>query len=277
MAKRKKAKKGLETRKNEDRYYTDDPAKMQGKYTAADVFKKWTEDFVDNDTGEVVSIERKELLISRGVLIEGDIFAQIQFYLQSGDIEGVEVSNQKRKAFLLAESGYLIPWAVKARIKGKNRPFLLYAPSINGALEIAKDYIELNFSGEFSFVSAKTFDSCIFLKTEIPEAPAGTDGETEGEPVECGFYKIEIEVKADDMSCTSTFVLQVKDIDAAMVYIKEWITERLKKEHKRRNKGNDEGFTPEFTTALKSGTQIPCYRFIEREFSKAYSTAETTA
>lgn len=277
MAKRKKAKKGLETRKNEDRYYTDDPAKMQGKYTAADVFKKWTEDFVDDDTGEVVSIERKELLISRGILIEGDIFAQIQFYLQSGDIEGVEVSNQKRQAFLLAESGYLIPWCVKARVKGKNRPFLLYAPSINGALEVAKDYIELNFSGGFSFVSAKTFDSCIFLKTEIPEAPADAEGETAGEPVECGFYKIEIEVKAEDGSYTPTFVLQVKDIDSAMVYIKEWITERLKKEHKRRNKGNDEGFTPEFTTALKSGTQIPCYRFIEREFSKAYSTAETTA
>ena len=272
MAKKRKEKKEIHTRKNEERFFTSDPAEMRGKYTAGDVFKKWVEDFVDESTGEATSIERKQLLISRGVLIEGDTFANIQFYLQSGEIEGVEVSNQKRQAFLFEENGYLTPWCVKARVKGKNRPFLLYAPSIDTALEIVKDYIELNFSGGFGILSAKTFDSCIFLKTPVPEV---AEGEAEAEPVECGFYRIEIEVRKDDGSSTHTFVLQVKDIDSAMIYIKEWITEQLRKEHKKRNKGNDEDFTPEFTTVLKSGATIPCYRFIEREFSKAYTTADS--
>ena len=39
---------------------------------AARVLKSWVEDFVDEDTGEVVSIERNEVIIDREVVIEED-------------------------------------------------------------------------------------------------------------------------------------------------------------------------------------------------------------
>ena len=39
--------------------------KLVGKKLAARVFKSWTEDFVDEDTGEVVSIERNEVILDR--------------------------------------------------------------------------------------------------------------------------------------------------------------------------------------------------------------------
>ncbi|MFT5820115.1 MAG: DNA-directed RNA polymerase subunit beta [Crocinitomix sp.] len=44
--------------------------KVMGRKLAARVLKTWVEDFVDEDTGEVVSIERNEVLLDREVLLE---------------------------------------------------------------------------------------------------------------------------------------------------------------------------------------------------------------
>ena len=41
-----------------------------GRKLAARVLKKWTEDFVDEDTGELVSIERNEIILDRDVVID---------------------------------------------------------------------------------------------------------------------------------------------------------------------------------------------------------------
>jgi DNA-directed RNA polymerase subunit beta len=45
---------------------------------AARVLKSWVEDFVDEDTGEVVSIERNEVLIDRETIIEEEHIAMIE-------------------------------------------------------------------------------------------------------------------------------------------------------------------------------------------------------
>ncbi len=44
--------------------------KAIGRKLAARVLRKWTEDFVDEDTGEVVSIERNEIILERDVFID---------------------------------------------------------------------------------------------------------------------------------------------------------------------------------------------------------------
>jgi DNA-directed RNA polymerase subunit beta len=41
-----------------------------GRKLAARVLKKWTEDFVDEDTGEVVTIERNEIILERDVVLD---------------------------------------------------------------------------------------------------------------------------------------------------------------------------------------------------------------
>jgi len=46
--------------------------KAVGRTLAARVLKSWVEDFVDEDTGEVVSIERNEVLLDRETIIEAD-------------------------------------------------------------------------------------------------------------------------------------------------------------------------------------------------------------
>jgi len=44
--------------------------RVVGKRLAANVVRKWIEDFVDEDTGEVVSIERTDIIIERETIIE---------------------------------------------------------------------------------------------------------------------------------------------------------------------------------------------------------------
>ncbi|MDG1346271.1 MAG: DNA-directed RNA polymerase subunit beta, partial [Crocinitomicaceae bacterium] len=46
--------------------------KVVGRKLAARVLKTWVEDFVDEDTGEVVSIERNEVLLDREIAIEAE-------------------------------------------------------------------------------------------------------------------------------------------------------------------------------------------------------------
>ena len=55
--------------------------KAVGRTLAARVLRTWNEDFVDEDTGEVVSIERNEVIIDRDTVIEED---NIQEILESG-------------------------------------------------------------------------------------------------------------------------------------------------------------------------------------------------
>ncbi|MGB0880870.1 MAG: DNA-directed RNA polymerase subunit beta, partial [Polaribacter sp.] len=51
--------------------------KVLGRKLAARVLKTWHEDFVDEDTGEVVSIERNEIIFDRDTIIEKEHIEQI--------------------------------------------------------------------------------------------------------------------------------------------------------------------------------------------------------
>ena len=51
--------------------------KVLGRKLAARVLKTWHEDFVDEDTGEVVSIERNEIIFDRDTVIEKDYIDEI--------------------------------------------------------------------------------------------------------------------------------------------------------------------------------------------------------
>jgi len=51
--------------------------KILGRKLAARVLKTWIEDFVDEDTGEVVSIERNEVIIDRETILEKEHIEQI--------------------------------------------------------------------------------------------------------------------------------------------------------------------------------------------------------
>lgn len=50
---------------------------LDGRKLAARVLRSWIEDFVDEDTGEVVSIERNEVILERDTILNEDNIAQI--------------------------------------------------------------------------------------------------------------------------------------------------------------------------------------------------------
>ena len=74
---------------------TSNLSEMKDKYLAETLYRKWPENFVDESTGELVNIERKEIIFARGTLLDSNALEEINFFLQSGDITEVRVSNIK--------------------------------------------------------------------------------------------------------------------------------------------------------------------------------------
>lgn len=74
---------------------TSKPEEMYNKYLAEKVVKSWNEDFVDEDTGEPVTIERTEILFDRGTYIDDDMLQKIMFSIQAEEIQTVKVVDTK--------------------------------------------------------------------------------------------------------------------------------------------------------------------------------------
>lgn len=271
-----------ETRKTEQRYVTSDPKKMLNMYLAKRVLKTWTEDFVDESTGEVVSIERNEVLFERGTLIDQDTLAQIRFSMEADGIKEVEVSNQKRIAFE-NENKCLYPYIAQAQIDDKKYKFLLYATGLENVIVILKDYIELNYQSGFTLTMAKEFDSCIILTDNLKERKIDSvseeyldetdsnDTEEESKPNEKKFYQIETKVTFDDEEeRTQTFVVHTFNVDRAMMLISHWLKNKEEEYEKHAKEKGYEYEKKDIHVSIESVKPIPVGRFIPREFSMAY-------
>ncbi|MDR2585715.1 MAG: DNA-directed RNA polymerase subunit beta, partial [Prevotellaceae bacterium] len=66
---------------NEEKVNQENLPKLIGRKLAARVLKSWIEDFVDEDTGEVVSIERNEIVVDRETILDE---ANLELILESG-------------------------------------------------------------------------------------------------------------------------------------------------------------------------------------------------
>ena len=168
----------IQTRKDEVRFKTSDIRRIIGKYLAANVLRTWNEDFVDDETGEVVTIERNEILFERGKYIDNDLATEINFYLQSNDVKEVEVSNQRRLAYENKRTS-LYPFKISATIGGKRHNFILQAQNIVKAYEVATDYIELNFTQPFDIVGIKLMDRVIILNDRLRKHVEAQEGANE--------------------------------------------------------------------------------------------------
>lgn len=281
-------KKQVVTRKNEERFQTSDLSLMAGKFTAEKLLRGWKEDFVDEDTGEVVSIERNEIVIDKGVLIDNEMLARINFHLQAGDIHSVVVSNQRRDAEELI-STQLYPYLAVAKIKDKSTKILLYASSVVMASEICKDFIELNFYGGFVFTQIKELPPCILLNDTLRERKVDTiggiarlprheddpfdyiekayellseDGEDQ-EAIDYKFYQIDVTIAVDDdgFSYPQSFIIKTKDVDKAMHVIQYYLNNEAQK-------NGDHG---EISIKLEGAKLFPANIFVDKDFSLAYS------
>jgi len=262
--------KQIDTRLNEVRLKTSNIREMLGKYLAFDVLKTWIEDFVDPDTTEVVTIERSEMLFKRGTLLDVDKITEIQFFQGTGDITEVEVSNQQRMAKMVYMGG-LAPWSVSIQSGKTKKRFLLYANCVQMAIDVIKDFVELNFDEPFFILNVRNFTDCIIIPDDELKDEDGNDLEDEELEVERKFYQIDVCVKTENGQYTQNFVIREKDVDSSMLKINEWLQTQMKERAEKRDQPEIEVFD----TAIEKAIAITCTATIEKEFSLAYVNAES--
>ena len=127
---------------------------MLEKWLAEPVLRKWTEDFVDESTGELVSVERTEPIITTGTYCSQDIVQLITFHLQAGDIETVKVLERpplnKRTDLLtmnyIVSVGSMLPQTEYIYVAGVQTP--------EEAAKVVTDYLKVysspNVVGDFT-------------------------------------------------------------------------------------------------------------------------------
>ncbi len=294
----------IETRKDEIRYKTLEPSKMLNKYICQRVLKKWTESFVDEDTGETVPVERTQVLYERGTLITQDVLQKIQFDIQSEDLKDpIEVSNQRRDGYELEQTA-LVPWTAKVAIGDRNVKFILYASHLENVLEILRDYIELNYQGGFAILEAKEFTRCIILTDKLSDKKMSgseldkeylkgnidfdtycetredlSDDDSEEAAKDEGkkFYQLDLTIKwhqeEDDDSgeYQAPFVVHTFDTERALLIINAYLTAREAKFKKEQEDKGESYRVKSFQLVIEKANPIPIGRYIPKEFSLAYS------
>lgn len=242
----------MKTKHEENIKTTSEISEMKGFYLAERLFRKWTEDFVDEDNGEVVTIERREIILEKGTLLDVNNLTEINFLLQSGDITEVSVSDQKRECKIHIR--YVSLWAVNIDLSGKGKNIYLYANSIDTAIKVASDYAEQAYKGYYSIKGAKEIGYGNLLTQEVEEE---TEDEDEKEDE---VYKIEIEITEKDEASKNIFILKACDAENAKSKVGSYITFLRVKEEKE----------VDFELKIISAKTIPCNYIIEPEFSKKY-------
>lgn len=158
-------------------FRTSDPKQMLGKYMPKHAVKTWIEDFIDEDTGETVSVERNQIVVERGYISQKKL-AEIQFAIQAGDIQDVEVSEEDVRDMTLYTPSYLTNFMVEIPLSyagsiTKNH-FAVRAKTIPQAIQIAAEFGQMyrGFEGFIRATRVVTIDADIVPDDHqcIPEA-----------------------------------------------------------------------------------------------------------
>lgn len=252
----------LNTRHAEQQMYATEIEDMRHKYITESAYKNFQEDFVDEDTGGVISIDRRELLFERGTYIDADMIARIRFSIAADELKGLHVSNQQRSAYEM-DSVSMNVWVSKVEINAKNHKFIFYANNISNAIDIIRDYVEQKFDGGFNIIECKEFVSSIVLEDNLKEKEDQDLGVKK-------FFQIDTVVTFEDCETSQTFVVHTTSIEKAMIIIEYHINER-EQECSDQNQYNGVKYLPrEFKIGIEKAAPIPITTFIPVLFSEAY-------
>ena len=298
----------IESRKTEIRYVTSDPKRMLGKWVARRAIKTWNKDFIDEKTGEPVSVDCNEVLLERGTYISQDVLSSICFMMQEGSIKEVEVSNQNRQGMLL-ENRSLYPYKAAAKIDGKRKSFLLYAKSVANALLIMVDFIELNYKGVFEITDIKEMEYCVvivdslksadtrryeldsaYLKGDISMdefveaicdniAKGNTDWNTDDESkketrkfYQIGAYVVLHDDKEGDIEEDHAFIVQTFSAVRANMLIEKWLRDQQEKRFIESKNHPERTFVKyQINSSIEESKIIPVGQFIPVSFSEVYN------
>lgn len=226
------------------------------QFTAKKVFREWKEEFVDESTGLVTPVTRTEILFDKGVILTPDDFSKLLFHFQCNDLGEVCLSDQQRQATLVNNRGFGL-WVVKA-VGSKFKPkMMLRATNAMNAYEVAKDYIELNYTGDFFIKSMRTYDDCIIIEPNQEE---------EVKDVMKSWYEVSLwlviqnEDGEEEESQPYVFIVYAETVEAAKATIENWLA----------NKRSEDGVEGKYTLKMQSATTIGANVIVPMEFCLAY-------
>lgn len=114
-------------------------AEAIGHYLAKRAVRTWTEDFIDEDTKETVTIDRCEVLLERGKLITYELANG----LKKDGVNEVEISNCPFRAEEQTDFNSLAHVKVTVRSSNnENAVLIVRSDSLRGAQDCAIDYAE---------------------------------------------------------------------------------------------------------------------------------------
>ena len=201
-------------------FRTSDPKEMLGKYLPKHAMKTWTETFIDEYTGEAVSLERNQIVVESGY-ISLEKLAEIQFAIQAGDIKDVEVSEEDVRDMTLYTPAYPTNFMVEIPIFSdgtttKNH-FAVRAQTIPQAIQIAAEFGQMYrcFDGFIRATRVVTIDANIVPDDHacIPEVDRKPADERKD------YFKVQVRTEwfdGEKMKKSDThYIIAAKDVGQA--------------------------------------------------------------
>lgn len=267
----------METKQNEVVITTNDVSKLLGLYTKGRVCRVWFEEFRDADTGDTVSIERKEILMEAGELLNKEALAKMSFYLQSGDIAAITATNQKRKG-IEYEYNSAWPWMIRFNVGDKKENWMVrMRGGASAVMAAARDFMELRCTGYFGITQIQAMNDAIIIETQEPTEDERAAAANCGEPLpDWNYYKLELNVAfeplpGDEVTKASyqdgVFVVKQATVEAAMMEVEKYV---LAIEQKRFEKDATAG-KRELKISIQKIAPIKITGVIPEEFAIAYA------
>lgn len=252
-------------------YRTSDPKEMLDKYLPKNVLKTWKEDFIDEDTKEIVTIERNEVIVQRG-LITQEKLQEIMFAIQAGDIEDVEVSEDDVQEMTLYTPGYLSVYNIEFPKLESKEHFVTFGQTIPQAIHIAAEFGQMyrGFSGWKRASRAVTMDVTIVPDDHqcIPEADRTPAFERKD------YFKVTVRKEwVEDMKFKKSdhnYIIAAQDVGQAKERI-ALLLEIQKEEERQRGFHED----PDTRRTIRKAVPFDVDCIVPREFAELYHEEPT--
>lgn len=151
---------------------TNKPEEIFHKYLAECAVKTWTENFVDEDTGENVPVERHEVIFDRGTYIDESLLPKIMFSIQSEELKTVKVC--ENKPLVKRDNMNVRRYIVKLADASHNcNVYTTRAKTPEDAAQMVCDYYTIyglpTLLGNFSVIDSSTTGLRLLYKEEFGE------------------------------------------------------------------------------------------------------------
>ena len=152
---------------------TNKPEEMLHKYLAECAVKTWTENFIDQDTGEKVPVERNEVIFDRGTYIDESMLPKIMFSIQSEELKTVKVC--ENKPLVKRDNMNVRRYIVKLADASHNcNVYTTRAKTPEDAAQMVCDYYTIyglpTLSGNFSVIDSAATGLRLLYKEDLGKA-----------------------------------------------------------------------------------------------------------